>query len=238
MDSLANRLPEVNGRARFVNNDATIARRAALEAFNSVPIGIIIADDNARILHLNRIAEDIVQQGRGLVVHNDLLAANTRADTARLRQTISDVIIKARHGGGTRAQAMSLYRSSSAHPLTITIKPMWCPDSDDPRRRLGPLVNLIVADLDRQMEAPADLLGRVFDLTPAESVVLERLVNGLTLQEIADVSGTSRNTVRNQLHIVFEKTGTRRQAELIKLVLSTAVWTHGEATTMAGSRPN
>jgi len=56
-----------------------------------------------------------------------------------------------------------------------------------------------------------------------------------TPQEIADASGTSRNTVRNQLHIVFEKTGTSRQSELIKLVLSTAVWAYGEPQVPAGT---
>jgi DNA-binding CsgD family transcriptional regulator len=195
---------------------------------------MIITDENAGILHLNRTAEELVRQGRGLVIYNHALSANTRSDTARLRETISDVVTKARHGRGTGPQAMSLDRSSYAHPLSIVVKPLSCTDGGDPRRRIGPLANLIVADLDRRMEAPADLLRRIFDLTPAESVVLERLVHGLTLQEIADASGTRRTTVRNQLHIVFEKTGTNRQSELIKLVMSTAVWAYGAATMMDG----
>jgi DNA-binding CsgD family transcriptional regulator len=190
---------------------------------------MIITDENARILHLNRTAEELVRQGRCLVIRNRALSASTRSDAARLRQTISDVVTKARHGRGTEARAMSLYQLSTVQPLSIVVKPMWCTDGGDPRKRIGPLANLIVADLDRRMEAPANLLRPFFDLTPAESVVLERLVYGLTLQEIADASGTSRNTVRNQLHIVFEKTGTNRQSELIKLVLSTAVWAYGEA---------
>ncbi len=238
MDSLAIAPPEVIRRAKGFNDETAIARRAVLEAFNSVPIGMIITDENARILHLNRTAENLVQHGCGLVVQKRMLSANARSDSARLHRTIRDVVTKAKHGRGTRAQAMSLYRPSSTYPLSIMVKPMWCMDSGGPVRRVGPLANLIVADLDRPMEAPADLLGRVFDLTPAESVVLERLVHGLTLQEIADASGTSRNTVRNQLHVVFEKTGTSRQAELIKLVLSTAVWTYGESTAIVGNRPN
>ena len=229
MESLTETSSHVNGTPRYENDDTTTTRRAIYEAFNSVPVGMIITDENAGILHLNSTAEGLVRQGRGLVIHNRALSANTRSDAARLRETISDVVTKARHGRGTGAQAMSLYRSSYAHPLSIVVKPLWCTDGGDRRRRIGPLANLIVADLDRRMQAPADLLRRIFDLTPAESVVLERLVHGLTLQEIADALGTTRNTVRNQLHIVFEKTGTNRQSELIKLVLSTAVWAYGEA---------
>ncbi len=128
---------------------------------------------------------------------------------------------------------MSLYRPSYAHPLSIMVKPMWCAEGGNPRKYIGPLANLVVADLDRRIEAPADLIRRVFDLTPAESVVVERLVYGLSLQEIADTVGSTRNTVRNQLQIVFGKTGTNRQSDLIKLVLSTAVWAYGPVSDSA-----
>ncbi len=229
MESLTKTQSYVNGTPHYENDDTTTTQRAIYAAFDSVPIGMIITDENAGILHLNRTAEELVRQGRGLVIHNHALSADTRSDTARLRETISDVVTKTRDGRGTRARAMSLYRSSYAHPLSIVVKPMWCNEEGDPRKRIGPLANLIVADLDRRMEAPADLLRRIFDLTPAESVVLERLVYGLSLQEIGDALGTSRNTVRNQLHIVFEKTGTNRQSELIKLVMSMAVWAYGAA---------
>jgi len=235
MELLANTPPYVSGTPRAERYDSTIARQAAYEAFNSVPIGMIITDANARVLHLNRTAEDLVLQSRGLVIHNGALSASTRGDAARLRQTIADVVTQASQGRGARARAMSLHRSAEVHPLSIVVKPMWCSNGAEPHNRIGPFANLIVADPGRGMAAPAELLRPFFDLTPAESVVLERLVDGLTLQEIADASGTSRNTVRNQLHIVFEKTGTSRQSELIKLVLSTAVWAHGEAPSAAGT---
>lgn len=228
MELLANTLP-YDGIPQDENDDSTTTQRAICEAFDSVPIGMIITDENAKILHLNRIAEALVRHGRGLVIHNGALSANTRNDATRLRETISDVVIKARHGSVTWGRAMSLDRSSYARPLSIMVKPIWYTNEGVSRKRIGPLANLIVADLDRQIDAPADLLRRVFGLTPAESVVLERLVYGLSLQEIADALGSSRNTVRNQLHIVFQKTGTNRQSELIKLVMSTAVWAYGVA---------
>ncbi len=235
MELLTKTPPYATRAPRDEGRDSTIARQAAYEAFNSVPIGMIITDENGRILHLNRTAENLILQGRGLVIHNSALSASTRSDAARLRQTISDVVARAKHGHDTKARAMSLRRSGEVHPLSIMVKPMWCSEGGDPNGRIGPFANLIVADPDRRMEAPAELLQRFFDLTPAESVVLERLVQGLTLKEIADASGTSRNTVRNQLHIVFEKTGTSRQSELIKLVLSTAVWAYGKAPGPAGT---
>ncbi len=235
MELLTKTPPYVTRTPRDEGHGSTVARQAAYAAFNSIPIGMIITDENAGILHLNRTAEDLVLRGRGLVVHNGTLSAARRGDAARLRQIVGEVVSAARHGIGSRVRAMSLHRSAELHPLSIVVKPMWCTNERDPIRNAGPFANLIVSDPDRRMEVPAELLRSFFDLTPAESVVLERLVQGLTLQEIADSSGTSRNTVRNQLHIVFEKTGTSRQAELIKLVLSTAVWAYGEASEPAGT---
>ena len=61
-------------------------------------------------------------------------------------------------------------------------------------------------------------LQDLFELTPAESVVLRELCAGLSLAEIARLREVSPNTVRNQLCSLFDKTGTSRQAELVALV--------------------
>ncbi len=61
-------------------------------------------------------------------------------------------------------------------------------------------------------------LRALFELTPAESMVLRQLCVGLSISEIATLRGVSQNTVRNQICSLFDKTGTRRQAELVALV--------------------
>ena len=197
--------------------------QVATEALNSVPVGIIVTDEDGRIFHVNRPARELIRRGCGLVMRNEFLSSDARNDAERLREAIRDVVTEAALGRSVRAQALSLHRPEQVHPISITIKPIWCRQNGPAS---APLANLCIVDLNQQMVAPADLLQRVFGLTPTESVVLERLVLGLSLQEIADSLGTSRNTVRNQLHVVFEKTATNRQSELIKLVLSTTVWSY------------
>ena len=62
---------------------------------------------------------------------------------------------------------------------------------------------------------------QLFDMTPAEARVASLIgMEGRTLQEVADYSGVSINTVKSQLRSVFEKTGTKRQAELVRLLVS------------------
>nr|WP_242521577.1 helix-turn-helix transcriptional regulator [Motiliproteus sp. SC1-56] len=67
----------------------------------------------------------------------------------------------------------------------------------------------------------ADLLGlsKIFELTEAETDIARSLVEGLALNEIAEVRHSSVSTVRTQLKSVFAKTGTRSQAGLVRLAL-------------------
>ncbi|MGR3465339.1 helix-turn-helix transcriptional regulator [Limimaricola sp.] len=60
-------------------------------------------------------------------------------------------------------------------------------------------------------------LSRLYALTQAEMLVLRLLCEGHAMPEIAARRGVSVNTVRNQLRSLFDKTGTRRQAELVAL---------------------
>jgi DNA-binding CsgD family transcriptional regulator len=58
-----------------------------------------------------------------------------------------------------------------------------------------------------------------FGLTPAEARLVLRLVAGDSLRSAAKALGIKYETVRTHLKSVFQKTRTRRQAELVILVL-------------------
>ncbi len=65
---------------------------------------------------------------------------------------------------------------------------------------------------------PVELVRSLFDLSPAEARVARHLVGGSTVGEIASVDGVSNSTVRTQVRGVLEKTGCRRQAEVVALL--------------------
>lgn len=67
-------------------------------------------------------------------------------------------------------------------------------------------------------EAAAARLCSAYDLTAAEAKVALHVAAGGALADFAKTSGISRHTVRNQLRAVFQKTGVRRQAELVRLL--------------------
>ena len=64
-----------------------------------------------------------------------------------------------------------------------------------------------------------ELLQSLFALTPAEARLAEQFANGISLTEVADNLRITVATARTQLKSVFRKTGTSRQAELVRLLL-------------------
>lgn len=64
-----------------------------------------------------------------------------------------------------------------------------------------------------------DALARNFSLTPTEARIAQALAKGLPPAQIAGDFGISRTTVAFHMRNIFQKTGTRRQAELVSLLL-------------------
>ncbi|HRI18183.1 MAG TPA: helix-turn-helix transcriptional regulator, partial [Burkholderiaceae bacterium] len=56
-----------------------------------------------------------------------------------------------------------------------------------------------------------------YRLTPAETNVLRCLADGLSTRQVAEALGMSYPTVRTHLLALYQKTGCRRQAELVRL---------------------
>jgi DNA-binding CsgD family transcriptional regulator len=67
-------------------------------------------------------------------------------------------------------------------------------------------------------EARNERLRTRYGLTESEARLALHIADGGSLPAYAAARGVSRNTARNQLQQVFEKTDTQRQAQLVKLL--------------------
>lgn len=65
-----------------------------------------------------------------------------------------------------------------------------------------------------------EFLMDLYALTRREADVVIQLVASKTLKEIAEYNHTSINTVRTHMKSIFTKTGTNRQSDLVKLILT------------------
>ena len=92
------------------------------------------------------------------------------------------------------------------------------------RRNLDGSGQLVVVEITNGSTAlsSGDLkeLGNAFGLTSAETSILGSLASGGSLAEIADERGVAIETVRSQCKKLLAKTRSRRQSDLVKLVVA------------------
>ena len=81
-------------------------------------------------------------------------------------------------------------------------------------------VVLVVTEVTAPRAPLTELLHGLFDLTPAEARLARALSSGATTRQFASSARLSPETVKKQLHAIFSKTGTTRQAELVHLLAS------------------
>jgi DNA-binding CsgD family transcriptional regulator len=70
------------------------------------------------------------------------------------------------------------------------------------------------------VQSQSDELRSLFNLTRAEAKFAIEILNADGIQAAADRLSISRATARTHLSRIFEKTGTKRQAALVRLLLS------------------
>lgn len=78
-------------------------------------------------------------------------------------------------------------------------------------------INLVI-EVAEDAAARVERLGQMFDLTASEALLALHIAGGGSTRDYATTRGITRHTARNQLQAVFDKTGARRQAALVRLL--------------------
>ena len=117
---------------------------------------------------------------------------------------------------------MSVGRPSLKRPLAVLVAPLRTALPNGFLPECGMAV-VFVSTADEPVEADSGEMQRLWGLTATEAAVAMKLADGCNVSEIAQQLGIASGTVRWHVKHVFAKTGTRRQAELVKtLMLSVA----------------
>jgi DNA-binding CsgD family transcriptional regulator len=188
----------------------------AARAFDRLPLAAILVDSVGKVHYANHAAESLLRKGDGLTVRNGRLSADAPSSTQKLLDLVKRACADNVELSGPPlplALALPRLRHSS---LTLLSIPMRA----DFREILPqePVAMLLVRDAERDIGG-AEVLQTLFGLTPAEARLAYELARGSDLEQIAALKAVSMHTVRSQLKSVLQKTGMRRQSELVALVL-------------------
>jgi DNA-binding CsgD family transcriptional regulator len=107
-------------------------------------------------------------------------------------------------------------RRAEGEPCVVHVLPL---ERSDIRPRFGPraAAALFVAPATALPSLPSGAVALLYDLTPAETRIFELISGGKTQIEIGQTLGIAPSTVKTHTLRLFEKTGSKRQADLIRL---------------------
>jgi DNA-binding CsgD family transcriptional regulator/PAS domain-containing protein len=194
-----------------------VERNAALEVLDRLPTAVVLCDQGGTPVIVNGAAREILANSDGLLVRGGKLAASRPLETNALENLIIDAASAAR-GQGERAGGMlSVSRDSGSRPLSVLVAPMQAPSGVPGHRRIA--AALFISDPESVILTNQDRLLQLYGLTPAESRLAAQIAQGRSLEEAAAMLNIKTQTARSYVKRILGKTGTKRQVELVRLLL-------------------
>ncbi|WP_298256811.1 hypothetical protein [Bradyrhizobium sp.] len=180
--------------------------REALYRLNS---GVILLTEQGTVELINKAAEAVLADG-ALRLEGRQLAAATASEGTALKQLVAN----AARGGDSGSLVIGREGKPCVLVFAIPARAESCGLIGGAR---GAIVFL--RDLERPLRRCPTAFADHFDLTPAQVALANELLQGGGLAAVARRLGISHATARTHLIHIFQKTGVRRQAELVSLVL-------------------
>jgi DNA-binding CsgD family transcriptional regulator len=167
--------------------------------------GLIVTDAACKVLALDRNATRLLRAGVGLRASGGRLRVDLEREDARLSRLVAATAVTGRAGwmqlgpGGGPTVTLRLAQLEVVTPI-------------------GSGSNAAILFDTTESLASGGIADR-YRLTPAEAHLAVELAAGNSLKEAAHHLGIRVNTARAQLRALFGKTGTNRQAALVRRLL-------------------
>lgn len=171
------------------------------DVLDVLPIAIVLVDPRAMVTSMNRAAEALMDVGR-----------DPQWDGGRLRFASVEATRRLRTACADGATASFVVARSGRAPLEVLVSPL-------PGDARG-VMAVVLGDRERIPAIEPDALRAAYGLTPAQANLAAFLAQGFSLEDAAAHFGVTIGTARDRVKQVFARTGTRSQADLVRLVLT------------------
>lgn len=206
--------------------DVRQAADAKAETLDRLPFGVVFLDDRGRVREMNRGARAIAAERDGFFVgRGGRLHAATPSLTGELEAVISRTCAYSEDRPLNAGGSLALPRPSGRRPYNALVCPLKSVAVDIGLSRWAAV--LFVRDPDAEPTPPIQMIQRVHGLSAREAEIVWALSRGDRHREIADTLEISIDTMRTYLRRAVDKTGVRRQSELVNLVMTGPVLLNG-----------
>jgi len=191
---------------------SAVAGHSAALALDYLEQGVFILDADSQIQFASAAARRLIETNR-LCIRNGFLCSPIASETMTLRRLVKERIAAASAG---RA-AMIFHRLDDAADgaLCLGVTAARQPG----RLTTGRPFAIIFVTKPSQISVPdGRQLRDHFGLTDAQARLAIEIAKGHGLKACARRLGIAETTARSHIRQIFEKTGTKRQAELVRLI--------------------
>lgn len=194
----------------------TSERSTSSRLLDLMPFGVILVDKDARVVSCNRHAERALDRGDALRVADGRLHGPSPDHAQRIEDAVRGVITPERGRGHSSETALTL-KCQAGQPLlrSLVVSLLSPGESVLPGK---PAAGVFLCDVLSDVNAEPERIGRLFDLTAAESRVAMGLYDGLSINEMAAEWKLSRNTIRWHVKHILQKCGVNSQAQFVRLL--------------------
>ena len=176
----------------------------------------LILDASGRVKFANQSARAMAEAADGLLLRNDRLEILDGSSGGTLYRLLAGATGQLKEAAA-RGGVVRLARPSGKSSLTAIVGPLarasnWAGS--------GPMAFVLITDPDATSIRPEAMLKQLFGFSRAETRVAERLMMGDSPEQAAATLNIKISTARWHLAALYRKTGAKRQAELVRLLLS------------------
>ncbi len=192
---------------------------------SNLNIGVVLINESGRSIELNDVAKQLIDTAGVLTIRCKRLTAKTATDNNTLQDSIEHVLAQR----STGHEAVRLCRFESGKGKMISALLRTIPRQAYFQGEMAPAVVVYLTKLDINAgnncgrKTSLRLISELFGLTPTESRLALLMADGKSLVEIAEELSISEKTARNHSKNIYDKTGIRRQANLVRLIHQSVV---------------
>ncbi len=210
-------MPEIRQMMRFTERlyERMVVETAESKAGAPRGAATIVINQEGEVVHANRVAEDLLSQGKILDARQKHLYAPDSLDS----NSLSRVMANALGNTGLPVQDCALVGEGSdlaVHQLLALPVPVEEPPF--PWMDALRVAVVVVIDPMRKVKVDGNILKTLYHITPAELALVNAMANGIKPVQHAAQVNRSVATVQTQRQSVFEKIGVNNQLELMSVL--------------------
>jgi DNA-binding CsgD family transcriptional regulator len=192
---------------------------AYVRAIDQLAFGVIILNEREHVIRVNETAARILSDSKLLQIVGSEIHAGEPGHQALLAKALRSMYEAATADGrGTSSLKLTAGNAppgTSANSLHLLLKPITAAAGGE-----GAGIAIFLSADNLQRNVAIEPFARLYHISRAEVALVTELLDGASIIEAASALGISENTARAQLRSVFSKTGTHRQPELTRVVLT------------------